>query len=69
MPLMESLLQSKHREAILVPCKAAQLEWPTVRTILNCRSIGGTISDLDEDSARNDFRKLSLSGAQRVMRF
>jgi uncharacterized protein (DUF2336 family) len=69
MPLMESLLQSKHREAILVPCKAAQLEWPTVRAILNCRSIGGAMSDLDEDSARNDFRKLSLSGAQRVMRF
>jgi uncharacterized protein (DUF2336 family) len=69
MPLLENLLQSKHREAILIPCKAAQLEWPTVRAILNCRSVAGTMSDLDVESARNDFRKLSLSGAQRVLRF
>jgi uncharacterized protein (DUF2336 family) len=36
MPLLEHLLQSEHREAILIPCKAAQLEWPTVRAILSC---------------------------------
>jgi uncharacterized protein (DUF2336 family) len=69
MPLVENLLQSKHREAILIPCKAAQLQWPTVRAILNCRSIAGKISDLDVDSARTDFIKLSPSGAQRVLRF
>jgi uncharacterized protein (DUF2336 family) len=69
MPLLEHLLQSEHREAILIPCKAAQLEWPTVRAILNCRSVGGTMSDLDVDTARTDFFKLSQSGAQRVLRF
>ncbi len=69
MPLVENLLQSKHREAILIPCKAAQLQWPTVYAILNCRSIAGKLSDLDVDSARTDFIKLSTSGAQRVLRF
>src|ERR1700693_35271 len=69
MPLVENLLQSRHREAILIPCKAAQLQWPTVRAILNCRSIAGKVSDLDVDSARTDFIKLSPSGALRVLRF
>jgi uncharacterized protein (DUF2336 family) len=69
MPLLENLLQSQHREAILIPCKAAQLEWPTVRAILNCRSIAVAKSDLDVESMRTDFFKLSPSGAQRVLRF
>jgi Uncharacterised protein conserved in bacteria (DUF2336) len=69
LPLVENLLQSRHREALLIPCKAAQLQWPTVRAILNCRSIAGKMSELDVDSARTDFIKLSSSGAQRVLRF
>jgi uncharacterized protein (DUF2336 family) len=28
-PLVDEHLQSKHREAILIACKAAELEWPT----------------------------------------
>jgi uncharacterized protein (DUF2336 family) len=69
MPLLENLMQSEHREAILVPCKAAKLEWPTVRTILSSRSVSRTMSDLDVESARTDYFKLSQSGAQRVLRF
>ena len=67
--LVENLLQSDRREAILVPCKAAGLEWPTVRTILTCRSVGHVVSDQDLDSARADYNKLSRSGAARVLRF
>jgi uncharacterized protein (DUF2336 family) len=67
--LIESLLQSGHREALLVSCKAAALEWPTVRVILTCRSMGRTMSDQDLDSARTDYYKLSQSNAQRVLRF
>jgi hypothetical protein len=67
--LVESLLQSEHREALLVPCKAASLEWPTVRAILTCRSLGRTMSDQDLDSARTDYYKLSQNNAQRVLRF
>jgi uncharacterized protein (DUF2336 family) len=69
LPLMESLLQNENREAVLVPCKAAGLAWPTVRTILACRSVGSVRSDIDVDSARTEFSKLSQNGAQRVLRF
>jgi hypothetical protein len=69
LPLIENLLQSEHREAILVPCKAAALEWPTVRMILTCRSIGHEVSDQDLESARADYEKLSRNSAGRVLRF
>jgi uncharacterized protein (DUF2336 family) len=67
--LLENLLQSEHREAILVPCKAAALDWPTVRVILTCRSVGRTMSDQDIDTARTDYFKLSENNAKRVLRF
>jgi len=49
--------------------QAAELEWPTVKAVLNCRAIAGKMSDLDVDTARADFLRLSPSGAQRVLRF
>ncbi len=67
--LVENLLQSDHREALLIPCKTAKLEWPTVRMILTCRSIGHTKSDHDLDSAQSDYAKLSPNTAARVLRF
>ena len=67
--LVENLLQSDHREALLIPCKAAKLEWPTVRVILNCRSVGHTGSDHDLDRAQSDYKKLSPNTAARVLRF
>jgi uncharacterized protein (DUF2336 family) len=69
LPLLENLLQSEHREAILVPCKAAALDWPTVRMILTCRSVGRTMSDQDVDTARTEYFKLSQNNAKRVLRF
>jgi uncharacterized protein (DUF2336 family) len=69
LPLIESLLQNGSREAILVPCKAAGLQWPTVRMIMACRSVSGATSEHDLDAARTDYFKLSQTNAQRVLRF
>ena len=69
MPLVQKLLQNGHREAFLIPCKAAGLAWPTVRTMLSSRSIGRTISDQDLDLARADYTKLSQGSARRVLWF
>ena len=66
LPLVERLLQNGSREAVLVPCKAAGLQWPTVRMIMICRSVGGVTSEHDLDSARTDYFKLSQTNAQRV---
>lgn len=67
--LVENLLESQHREAFLVPCRTAGLEWPTVRAILTCRSRGRTMSNQDIEAARADYFKLSRTSAGRVLRF
>jgi uncharacterized protein (DUF2336 family) len=67
--LTVNLLQSEHREAVLIPCKAVALEWPTVRAILNGRAAGFVVSDHDLEQARADYAKLTRTSAQRVLRF
>ncbi len=67
--LVAELLESEHREAFLIPCKAAGLEWPTARAILTCRTIGRTMSAQDLETARTDYARLSLNNARRILRF
>jgi uncharacterized protein (DUF2336 family) len=69
MPLIENLLQSEHREAWMIPCKVADLDWPTVRAILSCRAMGRATSGQNLDDARADYYKLSQASAARVLRF
>jgi hypothetical protein len=69
MPLVENLLQSEHREAWVIPCRVAGLDWPTVRVILSCRAMGRTMTDQTLDAARADYYKLSQASAGRVLRF
>jgi uncharacterized protein (DUF2336 family) len=67
--LIDILLQTKQREALLVPCKAADLEWPTVRLILNGQVAGRKMSDQERDRAEGEYKKLSRVSAGRVLRF
>lgn len=69
LPLMEKLLQNEHVEAFLVPCKAADLEWPTTRLILTCRTVGRRTTAKELDQAQSDYLKLSTNIAQRIIRF
>ncbi len=69
MQLVETLLQSEHREAWLIPCKVAALDWKTVRVILGSRSFSRIMSDQAIDQARADYFKLSQGSAARVLRF
>ena len=69
MPLIESLLQSNHSEAWLVPCKAAGLDWSTVRAILTCRSLKPSLSGQTLETVREDYFRLSRTSAGRVLRF
>lgn len=69
MQLIENLLQGKHSEAWLIPCKAAGLDWLTVRAIITCHSAGRALSDAALESAASDYSKLSQNSAGRVLRF
>jgi len=67
--LVADLVQSNHREAFLIPCKAAGLDWRTVRAILTCRYFGARTSEQDLEATRGEYIKLSRSTAGRVLRF
>ena len=69
MELVENLLQSKHREGFLIPCKVAGLRWTTVSIMMTFRSGDGRLSGAEHDTLRNSYLKLSESAAARVIRF
>jgi uncharacterized protein (DUF2336 family) len=69
MELVENLLQSKHRETFLIPCKAAGLQWETVLMLMTHRFNGATLSGDDHNTVRADYAKLSPAAAERVLRF
>ena len=67
--LIATLMQGARTSGLLVPCKAAGLEWPTVNAILLSRVAHRIMSEADLAQARDDFYRLSQSSAQRILRF
>lgn len=68
-PLIDRLMRGEGYNALLVPCRAAGLEWPTVRTILKMRPCPQPASERELGKAGTEYSKLSQSTALRVMRF
>jgi len=66
--LIDRLMVNPRSDALLVPCKAAGLEWPAVRCLLEMRA-GQSISEHDLAAAAAEFKKLSSQTAARVLRF
>lgn len=63
------LLNGHRNDAILLPCKAATLNWPTVEFILHDKLAGQrAIGDIVAQ-ARKDYAKLTTATAQRTLRF
>jgi hypothetical protein len=54
---------------VLIPCKAANLSWPTVDAVLRYRLPNQTVSEQIIDLARADYAKLTRATAQRTLRF
>jgi uncharacterized protein (DUF2336 family) len=67
--LIANLMQGARSSGLLVPCKAAGLKWPTVKVILSNRFAHHTMSEADLALAKEEFLRLSLASAQRVLRF
>jgi uncharacterized protein (DUF2336 family) len=66
---MTDLLAGHRNDAVLIPCKAADLSWPTVDAVLRYRLPGQTVSEAIIDLARADYEKLTRATAQRTLRF
>jgi len=67
--VIANLMKSARSSGLLVPCKAAGLKWPTTKVILANRFAHHTMSEADLALAKEEFLKLSLASAQRVLRF
>jgi uncharacterized protein (DUF2336 family) len=67
--LIDELMHSERTDAVLVPCKAAGLEWATVRAILNVKSTARPITENNLEELKRDYGRLSITAAGRVLRF
>jgi len=67
--MMARLLEGLRADLILIPCKAAGLNWTTVEAILCHRPIKRRIDDATLKLAMRDYGKLSPETAERTLRF
>jgi uncharacterized protein (DUF2336 family) len=66
---VEHLMKIIRPDALIIACKSAELNWPTVSGILKIRFSHHSISDLELDEAKKVFLALSQAAAQRTFRF
>jgi len=67
--IIDRLMQGNRIDALLIPCKAAGLAWPTTRAIIRLNPMHSATAEDAFEAAKQDFTKLSVAAAQRIMRF
>ena len=67
--MMARLLEGPRADLILIPCRSAHLNWPSVESILRNRPTSTPINAQTLALAEKDFRKLTIGTARRTVRF
>ena len=67
--VVDRLMGGDRPDPILILCKSAGWEWPTVKTLIMARPGNKGSSSAGLDTAFSNFERLSPATAQRVMRF
>jgi uncharacterized protein (DUF2336 family) len=67
--MMARLLDGPRADLILIPCRSARLNWPSVESILRNRPMPAPINEQSLALAQRDYRKLSMETAKRTVRF
>jgi uncharacterized protein (DUF2336 family) len=67
--VIRPLMQSLRDDGILVPCKAAELGWGTVQAVLDSRFGIGRMGPHELAKAQDQFGKLTIENARRLLRF
>ena len=67
--LIDDVVFSERKDALLVPCKAVGFEWQTVQAIYKARGTRRPMSEGDLEQVRADYGKLTQQTAQRVLRY
>jgi hypothetical protein len=67
--MMARLMEGPRADLLLIPCRSARLNWPTVESILRNRPVMPSVNEQTLEIAERDYRKLSMETAQRTVRF
>jgi len=67
--MMARLIEGPRADLILIPCRSARLNWPTVESILRNRPVKQRIDSQTLAVAERDYKRLSMETAQRTVRF
>ncbi len=66
--VVDRLMNGERADPVLILARAAGFDWPTVKVVLNARP-GGKPAPQTLDVARENFERLTVTTAQRVVRF
>ena len=67
--VVRPLMQSLRDDGVLVPCKAAGLDWETVNAVLDSRFATGRTGPHELAKAQGQYAKLTTENARRQLRF
>jgi uncharacterized protein (DUF2336 family) len=67
--VIRPVMQSLRDDGVLIPCRVAGLKWETVAAILDCRFTSGTMGRHELAKAKDQYAKLTLETARRLIRF
>src|SRR5437660_189819 len=67
--MVARLMEGPRADLLLIPCRSARLNWPTVESILRNRPVMSSVNEQTLEIAERDYRKLSMETAQRTVRF
>jgi uncharacterized protein (DUF2336 family) len=67
--IADRLMAGERPDPVLILCKAADMSWPTVKTVLVSWAEANETSVHGLDTALGNYERLSVSTAQRVVRF
>jgi uncharacterized protein (DUF2336 family) len=67
--IIDRLMQGSHINAVLIPCRAADFSWPTVKAVIQLNPFHRALTDDKYEQLQKDYSKLSNATAQRIIRF
>jgi uncharacterized protein (DUF2336 family) len=67
--VIRPLMQSLRHDGLLVPCKAAGLDWQTTAAVLECRYASGALGPAELAKLKAAFAIMTAENARRMLRF
>ena len=67
--VIRPVMQSLRDDGVLIPCRVAGLNWETVAAVLDSRFASGSMGRHELAKAKEQYGKLTLENARRLLRF